>query len=165
MPRNNIATSIRRSMKSAVLNRLSQTVVREFLVERRDHCVEGNSMRPSLSNGQRIMLSPITAPLTIGHFYIFSFNNRLVLHRLVALNGTSAFFMGDHSMSVEEAPISSIIAEYDNAYHYPKLAIISFINTVCFFLGRKQGDFHFIQIMRMWSIKALLKGICHEKRI
>jgi len=133
-------------------------VVQEFLLSVNEHRVVGDSMRPSVHHGQKIALSKIGAEFIIGHIYIFIYNDRLLMHRLIAMHGQCAYFMGDHSLIVEKVPYSAIIAEYNANYPHSLLPIINFINTVCFIVGKKRGAVTIVQMMRICCIMLLCRG-------
>jgi hypothetical protein len=144
-------------MRYAMTNIVRPDVIQEFLLSINEHQVTGDSMRPSVHHGQKIALCPLSAEFIIGHIYIFIYNDRLLMHRLIALHGHEAFFMGDHSFAVEKVHLSAIMAEYNTNYRYPQMPIINFINTICFLLGRNRGTWKVVQMARIGCIMLLCK--------
>jgi len=131
-------------------------VVRELLLEKKEHTVAGTSMRPFLKHGQKVTLSDYATKLVIGHVYVFIYNSKLVLHRLVTLHGNFAFFMGDNSYYLEKVPYSAIIAHYECAYRNYRLAIINFLNKVCYSFEKNRIIFKVSQRIRIKCITLLL---------
>jgi len=60
------------------------------------HKAVGDSMIPLLAHGQDVDFEPCDKHLKIGNCYVFSWQGRNVLHRLVYVNKNHAFFMGDN---------------------------------------------------------------------
>jgi hypothetical protein len=146
-------------MRCAMTDSVRPDIIQEFLFSVDEHRATGDSMRPSVHNGQKIVLSPLSTEFIIGHIYIFIYNDRLLMHRLIGLHGLDAFFMGDHSSAVEKVSRSAIVAEYDTNYRHYLLPIINFINTVCFIVGKKRGAVKIIQMIRIGCIMLL----CRER--
>jgi signal peptidase I len=145
-------------MKCGMTERVRPDVVKEFLLSTNDHRVAGGSMRPTVHHGQKIALSPLSTNFIIGHIYIFIYNGRLLMHRLIAMQGQCAYFMGDHSFVVEKIPVTAVVAEYETNNHFPLLPIINFINTLCFLLGRKRGAWKIVQMVRIGCSMLLCRG-------
>ena len=130
-------------------------VIREFLLEKNEHMVAGTSMRPFLNHGQKVIISHHTTKLIPGHLYVFIYRHRLVMHRLVALQGQFAFFMGDHSRNLEKVPFSAIVAKYEGSYQYFRLAIINLLNRWCYALENKQAAFMLAQNIRIKCVALI----------
>ena len=135
---------------------LSNSVIQEFLFEKKEHIVSGSSMQPLLCHGQKVLLSPCKDKLNIGHIYVFLFNGKLLMHRLITLKQNMAVFMGDYSFRVEKIHRKAIVAKLEYNHCFSLLALIRFINIVCYSIGRCKKFFWVAQKIRITCIALIL---------
>ena len=135
----------------------SPEVIREFLLASTELRANGNSMLPSVRHGQILTLCPVGAEFFIGHIYIFIYDGRLLMHRLVAVQGNEAIFMGDHSSGMERVHQSAIIAKFDANYRFLPLSLINFLNMVCLAAGKRRTIAGMVNVIRIWGMKLLCR--------
>ncbi len=110
------------------------TALRQFYSEHRTNSItiKGHSMEPLFKDKEKLPLRPASDLfLRPGFCYLFRFNGKLFIHRMVKLYETCAIFMGDNSIDMETVPRRQIIGIIEaKATPSRKEAIISYINAV-----------------------------------
>ncbi len=92
--------------------------------------IDGSSMEPSIAKGDSIAVKKAETPVR-GHCYLFECGERILLHRLVLEKGSTLFFMGDDSRSIERVPRSSIVAELASEPLIRRFGRgVAFVNTI-----------------------------------
>lgn len=96
-----------------ISNNLFFKEVKEFLTSGKDvlFTVNGNSMRPFLSHGDKVLLSPATnKDLTFGKIILAKSKFGFVLHRLVWKNSKAIWLAGDNNLvQLEKIEIEDIL--------------------------------------------------------
>lgn len=71
----------------------------------------GTSMHPALKNGRDLVtLAPMDAPPVRGEVYLFRYNGRHILHRLLSADDGECRFRGDNCLSCEVVLESDVVA-------------------------------------------------------
>jgi len=101
-----------------------------FENETRDCIVDGHSMEPFLSMGEKVKIVPVTGSLKKGHCYAFITGNTLTIHRFIKNFGSdSALFIGDSNFICDRVPVSNIVGELSPCQSIGALIIIRTINS------------------------------------
>ncbi len=117
--------------------------------------VQGNSMAPGLTNGERVVVKPVRYPLRKGNTYIFVYCNNLYIHRLFNLIKCNAQFIGDCSRTGETVPIQAIIGEPAIQNGSFSKYLIHLINSTTLI---KHGTApHILKRLRIFAIASILK--------
>lgn len=100
--------------------------------------VKGTSMHPTLLNGQhKVVLVPYhRESLRVGSIALFRYQNKHILHRLVATDGTEFIFQGDNLPSVKEIVREEDIVAITKSIITPSGKIID-CRKSCFLIRNK----------------------------
>lgn len=78
---------------------------------------EGGSMWPLLLDGDELEVHPLVGPPALGDIVLFELNGRLVLHRVVAVDGAEVVLKGDALTAPDgRFPITAVLGRLDTAW-------------------------------------------------
>jgi Peptidase S24-like len=109
---------------------LGSTSVHPFFAIPRTLTVKGDSMTPYLLHGQEISVSPYGKLLVPGRCYLFYYQGKHVLHRLVFYTRRQAFFLSDNGVWVEKVAREMIFAKLDRAGDVLVVNLIAATNLI-----------------------------------
>jgi len=92
--------------------------------------VQGTSMRPTLHSGEKIAAVCPPEKIRFGYCYIFLFQRKVYIHRLVKKVNDKYFFIGDNSALVHEITELEFIGEIQIKEGAISAQLIRFINLI-----------------------------------
>ena len=72
--------------------------------------LQGGSMRPTLRDGDTLLIAPPGHTPEVGEVYLFRCSGTHLLHRLVEQNGDICLMQGDHNISTESIHVRDLVA-------------------------------------------------------
>ena len=123
--------------------------------------ITGNSMKPTLVEGQMVTIKPVVSPIQPGKCYLYPLREKLILHRCIHVSLELVYFMGDNCGIIDSSDRNSIIGELIREPSLQRSLLIKSINSLCIFLNgfEKKILSYPIRTIRSVVIQRLLTSI------
>lgn len=126
----------------------------------------GDSMEPFLKEGDTISIQKVES-MKIGKCYVFRYNNKLTLHRLVYKTSESFYFIGDNSSKFESVDRTQIYGVYNEDNRkllvFISIILVNWLLFICQNVSNPTITRYFCKIRR--KIFRIIVGGINEKTV
>lgn len=94
--------------------------------------VEGSSMFPTIQQSQNVKIQPLETCLKINGIYLYNFRYKIIVHRLLKIDGNNCIFIGDNTSTIHHIRKDEILAkaQLDENRKYDQFVLL--INRIFF---------------------------------
>jgi hypothetical protein len=122
----------------------------------------GDSMIPSLNNGQAVRITSCKGKFVPGKCYVFENDGMLLLHRLVYYSAKRLLFMGDNSPGIQWTCPRNVVAEVLDEQPILLRVMVTVINLAFLVLMLFSGTKKTALFMRKNCLLKILRKDSHQ---